>query len=97
MGCLESLPYEVLLARVSFKEAREFLARYPEKYDVEPGYRKIPGYLRTRCHPRRRDDHQGCGVGWSSLSRSCRMAQRRIAATSPRNVTLERSRLAVQR
>ncbi len=39
MGCLESLPYEVLLARVSFKEAREFLARYPEKYDVEPGYR----------------------------------------------------------
>jgi hypothetical protein len=39
MGCLESLPYEVLLAKISFKEAREFLARYPEKYDVEPGYK----------------------------------------------------------
>ena len=39
MGCLESLPYEVLLAKISFKEAREFLARFPEKYDVEPGYK----------------------------------------------------------
>lgn len=39
MGCLESLPYEVLLSKISFKEAREFLARYPEKYDVEPGYK----------------------------------------------------------
>lgn len=38
MGCLESLPYEVILSKISFKEAREFLARYPEKYDVEPGY-----------------------------------------------------------
>ena len=38
MGCLESLPYEVLLSKISFKEAREFLSRYPEKYDVEPGY-----------------------------------------------------------
>jgi len=39
MGCLESLPYEVLLSKISFKEAREFLARYPEKFDVEPGYK----------------------------------------------------------
>jgi hypothetical protein len=39
MGCLESLPYEVLLSKISFKEAREFLARFPEKYDVEPGYK----------------------------------------------------------
>lgn len=39
MGCLESLPYEVLLAKISFKEAREYLARFPEKYDVEPGYK----------------------------------------------------------
>ena len=38
MGCLESLPYEVLLSKITFKEAREFLSRYPEKYDVEPGY-----------------------------------------------------------
>jgi len=38
MGCLESLPYEVLLSKISFKEAREYLSRYPEKYDVEPGY-----------------------------------------------------------
>ena len=39
MGCLESLPYEVLLLKISFKEAREYLARFPEKYDVEPGYK----------------------------------------------------------
>ncbi|HWQ65294.1 MAG TPA: DUF1894 domain-containing protein [Methanospirillum sp.] len=39
MGCLESLPYEVIMAKISFKEARELLARYPEKYDVEPGYK----------------------------------------------------------
>jgi hypothetical protein len=39
MGCLESLPYEVLLSKISFKEAREYLDRYPEKYDVEPGYK----------------------------------------------------------
>lgn len=39
MGCLESLPYEVLLSKISFKEAREFLSKYPEKYDVQPGYR----------------------------------------------------------
>ena len=39
MGCLESLPYEVILAKISFKEARDYLARYPEKYDVEPGYK----------------------------------------------------------
>jgi hypothetical protein len=39
MGCLESLPYEVILAKISFKEAREYLSRYPEKYDVEPGYK----------------------------------------------------------
>jgi hypothetical protein len=39
MGCLESLPYEVLLSKISFKEAREYLSRYPEKYEIEPGYR----------------------------------------------------------
>jgi len=39
MGCLESLPYEVLLSKISFKEARVFLSKYPEKYDVQPGYR----------------------------------------------------------
>lgn len=39
MGCLESLPYEVLLSKISFKESREFLSRYQEKYDIEPGYR----------------------------------------------------------
>ncbi len=39
MGCLESLPYEVIMSKISFKEARELLSRYPEKYDVEPGYR----------------------------------------------------------
>lgn len=39
MGCLESLPYEVLLSRISFKEAREYLSRYQEKYDIEPGYK----------------------------------------------------------
>jgi hypothetical protein len=39
MGCLESLPYEVMMSKITFKEAREFLSRYPEKYDVQPGYR----------------------------------------------------------
>ncbi len=38
MGCLETLPYEVLQAQLSFKEAREYLAPLPETYDVEPGY-----------------------------------------------------------
>ncbi len=38
MGCLESLPYEVLMKNISFKEAREHLSGIPEKYDVPPGF-----------------------------------------------------------
>jgi len=38
MGCLESLPYEIVMSRVSFPEARDALSRYKEKYDVLPGY-----------------------------------------------------------
>ncbi|NLV28038.1 MAG: DUF1894 domain-containing protein [Methanomicrobiales archaeon] len=45
MGCLESLPYEVLLSKISFKESREYLARYAEKYDVEPGYKMFDLHL----------------------------------------------------
>ena len=39
MGCLESLPYEVIMSKITFKEARDFLSKYQEKYDVQPGYR----------------------------------------------------------
>ena len=38
MGCLESLPYEIVMSRVAFSEARDALSRYREKYDVPPGY-----------------------------------------------------------
>ena len=38
MGCLESLPYEIVMSRISFSEARDALSRYREKYDVLPGY-----------------------------------------------------------
>ena len=38
MGCLESLPYEIVMSRISFPEARDALSRYKEKYDVQPGY-----------------------------------------------------------
>ena len=38
MGCLESLPYEIVMSRVSFSEARDALSRYKEKYNVPPGY-----------------------------------------------------------
>ena len=46
MGCLEKLPYEVILRQVSFKECREYIRRhFSEKYDVQPGYRIFDIYL----------------------------------------------------
>jgi hypothetical protein len=38
MGCLESLPYEIVMSRIAFSEARDAISRYREKYTVPPGY-----------------------------------------------------------
>lgn len=40
MGCLEALKPEILLSRISFKEARDYIKRQvKEYYEVEPGYK----------------------------------------------------------
>ncbi|WFN37537.1 DUF1894 domain-containing protein [Methanomicrobium antiquum] len=40
MGCLDKLPYEVILRNVSFSECREYLKKnYKEVYTVSPGYK----------------------------------------------------------
>ena len=46
MGCLEALPYEVILSRASFKECREYIRRhYREHYEVKPGYKIFDVYI----------------------------------------------------
>jgi len=40
MGCLEKLPYEVILRNSSFSECREYLKKnFSEIYTVSPGYK----------------------------------------------------------
>ena len=40
MGCLDKLPYEVILRNASFSECREYLKKnYKEVYTVSPGYK----------------------------------------------------------
>jgi len=46
MGCIEELKYEVLLSQVSFRECREYVKEhFPERYEVEPGYRIFESYI----------------------------------------------------
>jgi len=42
MGCLEDLPYDVILSNISITEASKHLEQYSEYYDVESGF-KIAG------------------------------------------------------
>ncbi len=46
MGCIEALKPEVLLARISFKEAREYIESHaPEVHHVQPGFKLFGEYL----------------------------------------------------
>jgi hypothetical protein len=46
MGCIESLPYEVILRGSSFKEIREYILKnYPEHRAVDPGFRIFDSYI----------------------------------------------------
>jgi hypothetical protein len=40
MGCIESLPYEVLMRGGSFKECRDYIKKhFSESLEVQPGYK----------------------------------------------------------
>ena len=40
MGCLDKLPYEIILRHTSFTECREYLKKnFKEIYTVPPGYK----------------------------------------------------------
>jgi len=40
MGCIESLPYEVVLRGGSFKECRDYVRKhFRESLDVQPGFK----------------------------------------------------------
>jgi len=40
MGCIESLPYEVILRGGSFKECRDYVRKhFRESLDVQPGFK----------------------------------------------------------
>jgi len=40
MGCIESLPYEVILRGGSFKECRDYVRKhFRESRDVQPGFK----------------------------------------------------------
>lgn len=40
MGCIEKMPYEVLLRNASFAECREYQKKhYSERYEVKPGHK----------------------------------------------------------
>ncbi|MBQ3719063.1 MAG: DUF1894 domain-containing protein [Methanomicrobium sp.] len=40
MGCLDKLPYEIILRHTSFAECREYLKKnFRELYTVAPGYK----------------------------------------------------------
>ncbi len=45
MSCIEQMKYRLLLERISFKEAREFIEKNSDEvYYVEPGYRIFKDY-----------------------------------------------------
>jgi hypothetical protein len=40
MGCIESLPYEVILRGASFKECRDYIRnQFKESIEVKPGFK----------------------------------------------------------
>ncbi|MEN6609739.1 MAG: DUF1894 domain-containing protein [Methanoregulaceae archaeon] len=46
MGCIDQLPYEVILSGTSFKEAREYVEKnIPEVYHVDPGFKVFDEYI----------------------------------------------------
>jgi hypothetical protein len=46
MSCIETMDYEILLSRVSFKECREFVEKnFKEIHRVKPGYKLFDIYL----------------------------------------------------
>jgi len=46
MGCIEALKPEVVLSRISFKEAREYIESHaPEVHHVNPGFKLFGEYL----------------------------------------------------
>jgi hypothetical protein len=45
MSCIEQMKYDLLLERVSFKEAKEFIEKNSDEvYYVEPGYKIFKDY-----------------------------------------------------
>lgn len=46
MSCIETMDYEILLSRCSFKVCREFVENnFDERYRVDPGYKLFDVYL----------------------------------------------------
>lgn len=46
MGCIETLKYEILLSRCTFKDAKEFIkGEFEEVHEVPPGYRMFDVFL----------------------------------------------------
>ncbi|WOF15735.1 DUF1894 domain-containing protein [Methanoplanus sp. FWC-SCC4] len=46
MGCLDKLPYEILLRNSSFSECREYIKKnFKEIYEVKPGYKIFDVYI----------------------------------------------------
>ena len=46
MGCIEEMKYEAILSQASFKECRDYVKEhFPERYEVEPGYRIFESYI----------------------------------------------------
>jgi hypothetical protein len=45
MGCIDQLPYEVVLSGTSFREARDYVEKnVPEVYHVNPGFKVFDEY-----------------------------------------------------
>jgi hypothetical protein len=46
VGCIEELKYETLLSRASSRECRDYVKEhYPERYEVEPGFKIFESYI----------------------------------------------------
>lgn len=49
MSCIEQMKYDLLLERVSFKEAKEFIEKNSDEvYYVDPGYKIFKDYYINR-------------------------------------------------
>jgi len=46
MGCLNNLPYEIILSNASFRECRDYIrSNYSEFYIIPPGYKIFDVYV----------------------------------------------------